>query len=119
MVAALLVETRQHGPRLSAWVRLSHGVPSTLVVGKNVIPSQSGFQQGDHLGPVLFALAVHPVVQAARCEVEVCTGRAIHLSTVFMDDGSVAGDVAMVAAWHAPTTWRFRDIWLEVNPAKC
>lgn len=109
----------QHLPQLSAWVRLCYGAPSNLVAGKHVVPSQSGVQQGDPLGPALFALAIHPAEQAARREAEAGMGRSLHLSALFMDNGTVAGDAATVAAWYASVTPRFRDIGLEVNPSRC
>lgn len=51
----LLSETRAAFPGLACWVDWCYGSASILRFGKHTIPSTRGIQQGDPLGPLLFA----------------------------------------------------------------
>ena len=62
---AVLRAVRVHFPSLAPWVDCCYRHSSTLFTGSDdaalqIIPSTRGVQQGDPLGPVLFALAVQP-----------------------------------------------------------
>ena len=57
---AVLSAVRTHFPWLAPWADTCYRYDSNLVVGNSLIHSQRGVQQGDPLGPSLFALAVHP-----------------------------------------------------------
>ena len=71
-------------------------------------------QQGDALGPLLFALALHPALQAARA------GPAPpSLALAFLDDVCLAGDYRHVAASLARLAAAARQVGLELNPSKC
>ncbi len=51
----------QHVPRIARWVELCYTVPNPLVFGDTLLPRQTGVQQGDPLGSLLFALPLHPL----------------------------------------------------------
>jgi hypothetical protein len=55
-------ELRQHFPELSAWVELSYGSQAHLQFGRGVLLSCIGLHQGDPLAPLLFALALQPLI---------------------------------------------------------
>eukprot|EP00666_Eupelagonemidae_sp_cell4sb_P018038 gene18038-biopygen23713 len=57
-----LREVRNRLPGLSRWAEWCYGAPTKLVFGETVISSEVGAQQGDPLGPLLFAIAIqaHP-----------------------------------------------------------
>ncbi|KAJ0898259.1 putative reverse transcriptase domain-containing protein [Helianthus annuus] len=59
---ALLNEVRKMCPSISAWVDFLYGQPARLYVGNDNIWSSTGVQQGDPLGPLLFAIVLHPLV---------------------------------------------------------
>jgi len=55
-------------PGALAWARTCYGTDSELLFGDNVILSSVGFQQGDPMASLLFALVLHPVVEAIKKE---------------------------------------------------
>ncbi|GJY64655.1 putative reverse transcriptase domain-containing protein [Tanacetum coccineum] len=73
------------------------GVPSgaeasaRLYVGDDHIWSTTGVQQGDPLGPLLFALVLHPLVHRIRD----CCQLLFH--AWYLDDGTIIGDTKEVA----------------------
>ena len=50
------------GSQLENWVRWCYGRQSWLLFGKHALSSAEGAQQGDPLGPMLFSLALKPVL---------------------------------------------------------
>jgi hypothetical protein len=78
-------------PSLLPFVSLCYGSPSVLRFGDRELLSTSGVQQGDPLGPLLFCLAIHPVLERIRPE---CPG--LEANSWYLDDGVAAGREADV-----------------------
>ena len=83
---AFLDEVRSHFPEMYRFVSTCYGTSSVLRFGERQLSSTCGVQQGDPLGPLLFCLAIRPVVEkiATHCP-------SLTLNGWYLDDGVVAG----------------------------
>lgn len=79
-------EVRVHFPELSAWVETCYGQPSLLRFGHGTIASCCGLHQGDPLTPLLFALALQPLLQKLQKEIP-----DLLANVWFLDDGILIG----------------------------
>ena len=82
----MLEAVSQFAPDLYPFVHSAYEKPSSLFYGDSVIQSEEGIQQGDPLGPLLFCLAIHPMVLQLRSEFRV----------FYLDDGTLGGSVPEV-----------------------
>ncbi|XP_021979967.1 uncharacterized protein LOC110876095 [Helianthus annuus] len=89
--SALLREVRMRCPSISLWVEFLYGQPTRLYLGDRHIWSTTGVQQGDPLGPLLFALVLHPLVHQIRDKCKLL------LHAWYLDDGTIIGGSEEVA----------------------
>ena len=87
---------------------LSYGFPSSLLVSGHLIPSSTGVQQGDPLGPLLFALAVDDIARSLSSP----------LNLWYLDDATIAGPVDTVLDDVSKIVPGLSAIGLDVNPSK-
>ena len=66
---AMLVEFRRPLPGLSAWMEFCYSGQPYLLLGKDIIHSCCGVQQGDPLGPLEFTLTLHSIIKRIKAEV--------------------------------------------------
>ena len=92
--SALLEEVRKRLPGLSAFAEWCYGAGSRLLLGGDVLYSSSGVQQGDPLGPLLFAICLHLLIRRID---EAAPALAVH--EWFLDDGIFVGSPSEV--WKA------------------
>ena len=78
------------------------------MIGNETILSETGVQQGDLLGPVLFTLAVDEIARGVRSR----------LNIWYMDDSTIGGPVESVCEYHRGIIPMLSHIGLEVNPTK-
>lgn len=83
---AMFVEFRHHLPGLSAWMEMCYSCRPLLHMGEATIHSCCGIQQGDPLGPLGFAMTLHPLVRRIQAEVS-----SINLNVWYLDDGTLVG----------------------------
>jgi len=77
-------EVQANFPMLTPWVEFTYGCASHLFIGEESIWSTSGVQQGDPLGPLLFALVLQPVLRKIKDLNEV-------VLAAYLDDLSIVG----------------------------
>ena len=82
---AVLQAVRERLPALVPWVAWTYGAGSRLRFGGDTVWSTRGVQQGDALGPLLFALALQPALAAASA------AAPLDLCFAYLDDVVLAG----------------------------
>ena len=107
--SAVLQSVRTHFPSLVPWVDCCYRHDSHLFTGSSdacdqVITSSRGVQQGDPLGPSLFALAVHSAVQEARRDTEQAFPSGLDICAFHLDDGLCAGSAPAVSFFPSSST---------------
>jgi len=85
------------------------GFPPSLFHGHFRLDSAIGVQQGDPLGPALFALAIHRVTSEVKSD----------LNAWYLDDGCIGGDPQTVPRNAAIIRNGLSSVGLEINNSKC
>eukprot|EP00731_Ephydatia_muelleri_P021341 Em0013g1068a len=94
----VLDECSSFFPELLPWVSWCYGSHSLLWHSMGTISSQSGVQQGDPLGPMLFALVLHKLVSSIEADDD-CIN--LSFNAWYLDDGILVGErSAAVRALH-------------------
>jgi hypothetical protein len=89
--SVLLQEARGRCPSIAPWVEFCYARPARLYYEDSILRSCQGVQQGDPLGPLLFALALHPLIHVIKQSCDLA------LQAWYLDDGTIVGDTLMVA----------------------
>ena len=79
----MLEAVKENVPELFNFVHSAYNQPSMLFCGDRVMQSAEGVQQGDPLGPLLFCLAIQPLIQDLQSEFRV----------FYLDDGTIGGSL--------------------------
>ena len=113
---AVLDECSTFFPELIPWVSRCYGSHPLLWHPLGLITSEFGVQQGDPLGPLLFALVLHKLVASVEADDE-CFD--LLLQAWYLDDGALAGSrPAVLRALHLIEEMG-PALGLHVNLAKC
>ena len=113
---AFLEQCRHNFPGLSPWAEWCYIQPSNLYFGTHSVASESGVQQGDPLGPLLFALALQPLLIQLH---EGISERGLQLAFSYLDDLILAGDQQEVAGAFHSFKNAASQIGLQFNTSKC
>lgn len=113
---AVLRAVREFFPEAELWYRLCYGVPAKLFCEGEVLPfcSAQGVQQGDPLGPLLFALGLLETCRALKEKLAVGT-----LSVWYLDDGTIVGEASEVGKAWGIILEEVLKVGLMVNKGKC
>ena len=85
-----LQQVRQHFPELYHWVLFCYGSDSSLWWYDHRISSSQDTQQGDPLGPLLFALVLHPAILKLKEQ------WPTEIQIWYLDDGNILIDFDMI-----------------------
>jgi hypothetical protein len=105
----MLSAVAEHVPSIYQFCLSSYENTTLLKFSNNTILSQEGCQQGDPLGPLLFCLAIHPLITACNSP----------LKMAFMDDVTLGGPAAIVASDVAMIKAEGALRGLFLNDRKC
>jgi len=111
--AAIATEISTHLPELRAYVEWAYGRAAPLYVGtEHVVSATSGVRQGDPLGPLLFAMALQPVLR------EVTESEQRVDIVAYLDDVTLIGQREEVRAAMDRLTQLASRVGLHVNVTK-
>ena len=106
-------EVKTKLPSIYNWVVYCYGTESILDYDGFTIQSSCGVQQGDPLGPLLFALALDTLVAKINAS---CS---LALDIWFFDDGTLIGSKADLLKALDILSTEGKQTGLEVNFEKC
>ena len=86
-------EVRARIPSMASWLECCYGSQPPLHLGNRTILSCCGVQQGDPLGPLGFALALHPIIEKVKRSVP-----GLLINTWYLDDGTLCGSATDLRA---------------------
>lgn len=105
-------------PALGPWAAFAYGTPSKLYVdgapaGSAPLLSCDGVRQGDPTGPLLFALAIQPILERTAAAHPDCSVVA------YADDITLQGPQQAVESVFRSLRDELTPLRLRVNPTKC
>ena len=106
---SFLSVARVRTPGLYNFLWQAYSSPTRLFFGEEGFASETGIQQGDSIGPALFALSVDKAARGVQCEFNVW----------YLDDAALGDSPERVHDDLVVLLKRLRAIGLEVNGTKC
>lgn len=95
-------------PKLYPYLWQCYGSHSKLFFNEKPLESCVGCQQGDPLGPAIFSLAIHPIIENLKSD----------LNIWYLDDGTLAGSRINVLTDLKTVLDEFQKIGLNLNFSK-
>jgi hypothetical protein len=93
---ATFLRELQHFPSLYKWTRWVYGSQPWLFFGNYLLHSAKGVQQGDPLGPFLFALTLHPIILQIQDLLSKEISSKDFLNLWYLDDGNLVLPLSLV-----------------------
>ena len=100
-------------------VDASYSQDSALLLGRNQLPSSRGVQQGDPVGPAIFALAIQEDILEAKARTDEEYPNELDFVAFFLDDGTAAGTGQAVRHFLDTLLARLQAKGMEANVGKC
>lgn len=99
-------EVQKWCPKILGWVQYTYGQAAYLFVGDTHFTCTTGVQQGDPLGPLLFALVLQVLLRSIHAQLSnMGGGEQQHIIAAYLDDTTVACSVQQAArAVHVAMT---------------
>ena len=111
--APMLQAVADHIPDLLPWVSFCYSSAPMLFAGDKILFSETGVQQGDPLGPFLFALTIHPLIKKIAEKFPDIT------QIWFLDDGTLYGPPSILKEIFDLVKSEGPRYGLTLNDAKC
>ena len=105
----ILESVRVRIPDIFNFCKLAYGDASYLSFRGTEILSQEGCQQGDPLGPLLFSLTLHPIIESLQSD----------LVLGYLDDLALGGSLNVVENDIATICCMASALGLTLNESKC
>lgn len=106
---ALLTQVKDKIPNAFRFIWQCYSKNSKLIYFSNLLHSSVGCQQGDPLGPAIFSLGIHPIIQNLTSKYNVW----------YLDDGTLGGEIHSVLNDFKTLIQEFKKIGLDLNYSKC
>lgn len=110
---AVLQSALQYCPSAFNFLKFAYSEPAPLFSGGRMLLSKEGTHQGCPLGPLGFALGIHPVLQ------QLSSAPGLHWQSWYLDDGLLLGDCAQMKATLRFLQDSMRARGLKLNLQKC
>ena len=104
----MLMAVREKVPGLFPLIHSAYSSPSCLFFGESILQSTEGVQQRDPLGPLLFCLTIHDMLQQVNCE----------FGVFYLDDGRLGGSLEDVMRDVRMVEQVAGDVGLQLNHSK-
>ena len=117
--AAIMAGVRRVCPSAAPWIDASYGQDSMLLLGETEIDSSRGVQQGDPVGPAVFALGIHNDILEAKAQTEEEYPNELDFVAFFLDDATAAGTSQAVKYFLDALLARLRAKGMEANVRRC
>ena len=95
-------------PEIFRLASLAYGSPILHLANGNLIWSDTGAQQGDPLGQLLFSLDIHDIASSTKS----------NFSVLYLQDVTIEGDPRSVCDDIKRCSWMVADVGLFLNPSK-
>ena len=116
--SSCLEAVRRDIPQAAPWADFCYRSPSHARLGNKTLDSARGVQQGDPIGPAIFALALKRSIDEALAAVDLA-GCKLDIVAFYLDDGTVAGNAVAVKAFCNAFREALRKQGLALNVSKC
>ena len=110
---AVLKGALEYAPAAYNYLKYAYQGEAPLYVGESILASQTGTHQGCPLGPLGFALAIHPILQAVNQQGQ------LTWSSWYLDDGIMLGSATQLLNALRALQPAFQAVGLQINLAKC
>ena len=117
--SAFLLAVRRVAPSLAPWVEFGYAKPSHSLPGDRLLDSDRGIQQGDPIGPALFARGIHDAVLKAKQATAAVEEWPLDFAVFYLYDGTIVGHATAVYKFCKLFQGEMAAMGLKPSISKC